>query len=345
MTKVTYLNQSSNPAMTENDKIFMRRAIELARHGLGNVSPNPMVGAVVVSDGKIIGEGYHRRWGEAHAEVNAINSVSDKAQLANSTIYITLEPCSHYGKTPPCAKLLIDSGIRNVVIGCLDPFKEVSGRGVSMLRNAGIKVTSGVLEEECLQLNKAFITAHTLQRPYITLKWAQSFDGFIDKKREPSDKPATFSNTITSTLTHRLRSLNDAILVGSGTVIYDNPSLNVRLWPGQSPTRIALDNRQRIPPTSKINDPAIAPSLIIHPESHKLDTTLHNLYNQGITSLLVEGGASLLQSFIQQKIWDLARVETSPLLLHDGVKSPMLNAKHFHSLKIGENTIDYYIPD
>ena len=169
--------------MIENDKIFMRRAIELARHGLGNVSPNPMVGAVIVNKGKIIGEGYHRRWGEAHAEVNAINSVSDKAQLTNSTIYITLEPCSHFGKTPPCAKLLIDSGIRKVAIGCLDPYKEVSGRGVAMLRNAGVEVITGILEDECLQLNKAFITAHTLQRPYITLKWAQSTDGFIDRKR------------------------------------------------------------------------------------------------------------------------------------------------------------------
>lgn len=331
--------------MTENDKIFMRRAIELARHGLGNVSPNPMVGAVIVNNGKIIGEGYHRRWGEAHAEVNAINSVSDKAQLTNSTIYVTLEPCSHFGKTPPCAKLLIDSGIRKVVVGCLDPYKEVSGRGVAMLRNAGVEVITGILEDECLQLNKAFITAHTLQRPYITLKWAQSTDGFIDRKREPSDKPTLFSNAITSTLTHRLRSLNDAILVGSGTVIYDNPSLNVRFWPGQSPTRIALDYRQRISATSKINDTAIAPTLILHPESHMLDSTLHGLYNQGITSLLVEGGASLLQSFINQGTWNLARVETSPVILNDGVKSPVLNAKRFHSLKIGENTIDYYIPD
>lgn len=318
-------------------EVYMRRALQLARCGEGNTSPNPMVGAVVVDrDGRIIGEGYHRRCGEGHAEVNAIASVKDKSALSDSTIYVTLEPCSHYGKTPPCAQLIIDSKIPRVVVGAGDPFKEVAGRGIAMLRNAGIEVTEGVLETECRDINRKFMTAHTLQRPYITLKWAQSADGFMDSDRADGH-PAKFSTPLTQTLVHRLRSLHDAIDVGSGTVVADRPRLDCRLWPGRSPLPVVMDRSGRIDPSSL----CMARDAMVLSDYADLNDAMHTLYRRGVTSLLVEGGPTLLQSFIDAGLWDSARIETAPLRLgsHGRAKAPVLDAAPQHTDIVDGNTI------
>ena len=290
---------------------YMRRALQLAKNGIENTSPNPMVGAVIVHDGKIIGEGYHRKHGEGHAEVNAIASVKDKALLQQSTIYVTLEPCSHYGKTPPCAQLIIDSKIPNVVIGCLDPFEKVSGRGVKMLQDAGINVATRVLEQECKNLNPHFITAHSLRRPFVTLKWAQSQDEYMDIIRNNDEPPAKFSTEITSMLVHKLRAQHDAIIAGSETIIRDNPRLNNRMWSGQNPIIVIADRRSRIHADAQVfkHNPIYLSSREREDIKHniqwiKINKTasindyLSNLYNAGITSLLVEGGSALLQAFI-----------------------------------------------
>jgi len=322
------------------DEKYMRRALELARHGMGNTSPNPMVGAVVVdSSGHIIGEGYHRQCGKGHAEVNAVASVKDKSCLKDATMYVTLEPCSHYGKTPPCAKLIIDSKIPRVVVGAGDPFKSVAGRGIRMLRDAGVEVVEGVLADESRQLNRRFMTAHTHGRPFITLKWAQSSDGFIDSDRSQG-YPAKFSTPLTSTLVHRLRSLHDAILVGSGTAIADNPRLDCRLWPGRSPRPVVLDRSSRINEQElQMNNP-----LILH-DFTSINDAMRQLYKQGITSVLVEGGATVLQAFIDEGVWDNARVETAPVMLstHGNVQSPILkNFKGISETIIDNNRINFY---
>lgn len=288
-----------------NEK-YMRRALQLARKGSPYCFPNPMVGAVITSpDGTIIGEGYHRKCGEGHAEVNAINSVSCTEKLKEATIYVTLEPCAHYGRTAPCSKLIIDRGIPNVVVGCRDPFDQVNGKGIEMLREAGVNVTVGVLEEQCKSLNAIFFTAHTLHRPFITLKWAQSADGFLDMERTPDTPPAQISNVFTKLGTHHLRAIHDGILVGSETVLADNPMLDNRLWPGKSPRPIILDRRGRIGQESRIlqRDP------IIIKDDKPIEEIMHDLYNAGITSVLVEGGAKVHRSLIEAGLWDLARVE------------------------------------
>lgn len=299
------------------DAKYMRRALELAAHGLGNTSPNPMVGAVIVDEsGRIIGEGYHRRCGEGHAEVNAVASVRDRRALKNATMYVTLEPCSHYGKTPPCARLIIDAGIPRVVVGAGDPFKAVAGRGIAMLRQAGVEVVEGVMAEESRRLNRRFMTAHEQGRPFITLKWAQSADGFMDCDRADGC-PACFSTPLTSALVHRLRSLHDAILVGSGTALADNPRLDCRLWPGRSPRPVVLDRRRRVDTTAlRMSDP------IILNEYEDLPDAMRRLYSQSITSVLVEGGAEVLRSFIDAGLWDAARIEVAPTRLGEHGRTP-----------------------
>ena len=336
----------------------MKRALQLAARGRGNTSPNPMVGAVIVHNDTIIGEGYHRRCGEPHAEVNAVNSVTDKELLKDSTIYVTLEPCSHYGKTPPCAQLIINSNIPRVVIGCLDPFEKVSGRGVKMLQDNGIEVATGVLEAECKSLNARFMTAHTLRRPWVTLKWAQSSDMFIDHKRDKGAAAARFSTPTTSALTHRLRSLHDGIIAASGTIIADNPSLNVRLYDGNSPRVIAIDRQGLIPADAAIfnadkpviyisaakrNDLHNAATIEVTPDATIADY-LNALYNHGITSVLVEGGATLLRQFINSRLWDVARVETRPETLgkNGSVSSPILGITPIKKFTIEGNSIDIY---
>lgn len=327
----------------EIDTRYMKRAIELARHaGLANTSPNPMVGAVIVRDGMIIGEGYHRRCGEGHAEVNAIASVSDPELLKDSTIYVTLEPCSHYGKTPPCSQLIIDKGIPRVVVGSLDPYEKVSGRGVKMLRDAGIEVTTGVLEEECRAVNPVFMTAHSLRRPWVTLKWAQSADGYIDRLRDPSQPPAQLSTPLTATLMHRQRTMHDAIMAGSSTVISDNPSLTPRLWPGRNPKRVIMSRHNSIPADCRLLTDGLPVTVS---RSGSVAEELERLYAEGTTSVLVEGGAKLLQSFIDAGLWDMMRVETSPLTLGEGVKAPKVDKIPSQSLTIDNNRIDYFVRD
>lgn len=295
----------------QTDEKYMARALSLARKGLMHASPNPMVGAVIVApDGKILGEGYHRRCGEAHAEVNAVASVSDKAALRDSTMYVTLEPCCHHGRTGPCTELIIASGIPRVVVAMADPFDKVGGKGIERLRQAGVEVEVGMLEEQSRRLNTIFITAHTLRRPYIALKWAQSADGFLDARTGPADKPAAISSPLTRQLTHRLRAIFDAILVGSGTVLADDPLLDTRLCPGErSPRPVVLDRRGRIGSSARLSrrDP------IIIRDDKPLADIMADLYGMGITSLLVEGGAAVLNSFIEAGLWDMARIETSPV--------------------------------
>ena len=325
--------------MTTDEK-YMRRALQLARLGRGSVHTNPMVGAVIVHNGRIIGEGFHRRYGEGHAEVNAVASVSaaDAALLRESTIYVTLEPCSHYGKTPPCSKLIIDKGIRRIVVGSLDPFPEVSGRGIRMLREAGREVVTGVLEKECLELNRQFMTAHTRKRPYILLKWAQSADGFIDRLRTADEQPQQFSTPLTAALVHQLRSEYNAIMVGSATVRLDNPSLTVRLWHGNNPLRVVLSRDGNLGDCRLLNDgiPTVvftsAPAAnfpetatvipLEHPEE-PLPEIVGKLYSQmKINSLMVEGGSRLLTEFIKAGLWDEIRVEQTPILQKEGIAAP-----------------------
>ena len=308
-----------------NEK-YMRRALQIAKNGKGKVSPNPMVGAVIVANGRIIGEGFHRKYGGPHAEVNAINSVKseDIPLLNDSTIYVTLEPCSHYGKTPPCSKLIIEKGIPRIVVGCLDPFKEVSGRGIKMLRDAGREVVTGVLETECRDINRHFMTAHTLKRPYIMLKWAESADRYIDS-RDGNDSPVKFSTPITETAVHKLRAEFDAIMVGSNTVVADNPSLTVRRWDGRNPLRVVLDRNGIIPSDSKILTDGNKTLIFTQSEwDNPIEHICDSLYQSNITSLIVEGGAILLSKFIESGIWDEIRIETAPILLKSGVKSPAL---------------------
>ena len=296
------------------DEKFMRRCIQLAKNGQQNAKPNPMVGAVIVHNGRIIGEGYHVRCGQAHAEVNAFASVKaeDEALLPESTIYVSLEPCSHYGKTPPCADLIIKKGVRRVVVGCIDEFAEVQGRGIKKIREAGIEVEVGVLEEECKALNRRFFTFHREKRPYIILKWAQTANGFIDDHH----KPVKISTDFTKMLSHKLRAEEDAILVGRITDEREHPQLNVREWYGPDPKRLVIDR------------------------THPLN--IDSLYAQNIQSLIVEGGAETLRTFLIQGLWDEIRVETNTALtVTDGTRAPIIpaNAVVVSSKAFGSNSI------
>lgn len=340
----------------EIDEKYMRRALQLARLGNGNVSPNPMVGAVIVCDGKIIGEGFHRRFGEGHAEVNAVASVADESLLSRSTIYVTLEPCSHYGKTPPCSLLLIRKHIPRVVVGSLDPFAKVSGRGVKMLRDAGVEVVTGVLESECRALNVKFITAHSLRRPYIMLKWAQSHDGFIDTERSCDEVPAVISNSLTAMWMHRERSRFDAVLVGAGTVVMDNPSLTVRHWRGRQPLRVVLDANLSAPVASHlftdglttivynaVRDGRTGAVCYVKTDSRDPMIWLRDLYNRGVTSLMVEGGACVLKQLIDSMMWDEARIEIGDISLEKGVKAPIIKGFITKNESHGDNKIIFEV--
>lgn len=312
---------------TESDIRFMRRALQLAACGRGEVSPNPMVGAVIVRDGVIIGEGFHRRYGGPHAEVNAVNSVADRSLLAGSTIYVTLEPCAHFGKTPPCADLIVGCGFGRVVVGCRDPFAKVAGRGIERIRQAGIDVTVGVLERECLEINRRFVTAHSEQRPYVMLKWACSADGYTAVASEGSVAPYTFSTPATSALVHRLRSEYDAIMVGSGTVLTDDPRLDVRLVEGRIPVRVVVDRRRRLTGSERVfasggtvvftsgKEGYPADVDLIVDDGGGLRTLLSELYSRGITSVMVEGGATLGAAFLDAGLWDEVRIERSATTL------------------------------
>lgn len=346
--------------MFEVDEKFMARCLELACCGRGNTSPNPMVGAVIVHNGKIIGEGYHRKCGEGHAEVNAIASVRDKRLLKDSTIYVSLEPCSHYGKTPPCAKLIIDMGIPRVVVGCVDPFPEVSGRGIRMLRDAGVEVVTGVLESQAIALNRPFMTMQRLGRPYVMLKWAQSADGYMDIcRQDPSVRPVVLSDAANAREVHKLRADFAAIMVGTRTALLDNPSLTVRRWAGNSPVRVVIDRRREIPGNYHLLDQSVLTLVFTEAASEKrpnlefiqldfsqpiLPHVMAELARRKLDSLLVEGGACLLTSFIESSLWDEARVEVSPRVLGNGVKAPVLEGKGAVQLN-GNQAFHYYRDD
>lgn len=322
----------------------MRRALELATKGFPWAFPNPMVGAVIVSpDGSIIGEGYHRKCGGPHAEVNAVSSVDNQNLLKDSTMYVTLEPCAHTGRTGPCARMIIDNKIPKVVVGCRDPFPKVDGKGLEMLLDAGVEVTTGVLEEECRQLNAVFFTAHTLRRPFVTLKWAQTTDGFLDSDRTYTDGvPLKISTKLTSAFVHRLRAFSDGILVGSGTIIADDPILDTRLWSGKSPRPIIMDSRKRITESFKIMN---REPLVIHKDI-SVSELLDYLYDQGFISLLVEGGAETINRFIDSEIWDLARVEVSSFSIgaNGRIPAPRIIENLTEKVEeIGGNTVKYYV--
>lgn len=325
------------------DEMYMQRCLHLARCGAGSTSPNPMVGAVIVCDGRIIGEGYHIRAGEPHAEVNAVKSVSeqDKPLLKRSTIYVTLEPCSHYGKTPPCCDLIIACGIPRVVVGTTDPNSCVNGAGISRMRDAGIDVTIGVLDTECLRLNRAFFMSQTDCRPYVTLKWAQSSDGFIDLLRD-SGSAVKISTPVSQVAVHKLRARHDAIIVGRHTALLDDPSLDIRHWTGRTPLRLVIDKNGTLPSSLKIFDGKFPTKVYTACEMEDkfgknieqvvldfnqplIPQILSHLASLKIGSLLVEGGATLLQSFIDASLWDEARVEVNrSLQLGAGVVAPSL---------------------
>ena len=294
------------------DEKYMRRCLQLARNGFQHARPNPMVGAVVVYRDRIIGEGYHVRCGEGHAEVNALASVrpDDEHLLTDSTIYVSLEPCAHYGKTPPCARLIVEKRLRRCVVGCIDPFSEVQGRGIAILREAGIDVKVGVLEQDCLTLNKHFMTYHQLHRPFITLKWAESSDGIIGYDDQRPDHTLTISTPLTRMLCHQRRAMHDAILVGRHTVMTDRPRLDVRHWRGEAPLRLVLAH-QEVDGYPALYYPGV-------------EEAVQGLYERGVQSLLVEGGRQTLQSFIDLGLWDEAYVETGNIVVGEGVSSPVL---------------------
>lgn len=338
------------------DELYMSRCLDLARQGMGSVAPNPMVGAVIVHNGRIIGEGFHQHFGGPHAEVNAVNSVSDKNLLKEATIYVSLEPCAHHGKTPPCSDLLVECGFQRVVIGCKDTFSKVSGKGIEKLKKAGIEVEVGVLEQECRELNKRFFTFHERQRPYVILKWAQSKDGYLDRLRPNDEKGVNWiSSPETKVLVHKWRSEEQSILVGRKTVQNDNPSLTVREFSGTNPTRIIIDSQLQLPDNLNIFSDE-APSIIFNRVKNEVkgnieyirisetntQLILHELYNRNILSVFVEGGSRTLQYFIFGNVWDEARVIVGNTNFHEGEKAPTINKAPSESFPFSTDMIHYY---
>ncbi len=335
---------------------YMRRCLELAEHGRGHVAPNPMVGAVLVHDDKIIGEGFHKKYGEAHAEVNCINSVKEKHRhlIPSSSMYVSLEPCAHYGKTPPCTGLILKDKIPQVIIGCRDSYEEVNGKGIAKLRKAGIEVVVGLLEDDCLNLNTRFFTYHKKKRPYIILKWAQSIDGKI---AADGKKPVPISCGLTNRLVHRWRTEEASILVGTETALIDDPQLTARLWKGKDPVRLVTDRNLRLPPALKLFDQSIATvvfNTVKHEDAgnliyYKLDALhagdiLTACYKLNLQSVIIEGGTALLQSFIDEKIYDEIRVITNTLLrLPGGFASPELKRADLKKQEwLATDLIQYY---
>ena len=344
-------------APLSTEEMYMQRCIQLAQLGQGMVAPNPMVGSVLVYQDQIIGEGYHQQYGQPHAEVNCINSVAeaDKGLISQSTLYVSLEPCAHFGKTPPCADLIIKHNIPKVIIGCRDPFEAVNGKGIDKLLAAGVDVTVGILEEECKILNKRFFTFHTKKRPYIVLKWAETANRFIGNDTQ---ERLLISSETTNKLVHKWRSEEAAILVGTNTALLDNPSLTNRLWTGKQPIRLVIDKLLSLPKSLNIFDNkqlTIVFNLVKHEEElnliyYKLEENAPLLqqimdacYQLNIQSILVEGGNKTLQSFIDNELWDEARVITNTqLTIEKGVPSPILfNARNSSTTKIGNELITY----
>ncbi|ULC60626.1 bifunctional diaminohydroxyphosphoribosylaminopyrimidine deaminase/5-amino-6-(5-phosphoribosylamino)uracil reductase RibD [Flaviramulus sp. BrNp1-15] len=318
---------------------YIKRCIEIAKNGLGATRPNPMVGSVIVLEDKIIGEGYTSAYGSNHAEVNAINSVKNKDLLKEATLYVTLEPCSHFGKTPPCSDLIIEHKIPNVVIGTIDTHSKVSGKGIEKLIKAGCNVTVGILEDKCKQHHKRFFTFHNKKRPYIILKWAETTDGFIAPRTKKEKKPVWITNTISQQLVHKWRAEEQAILVGTNTVLQDNPTLTVRNWTGQNPTRIVIDKTEKLSKDFNVFNNE-AETIIISEKNIVFSKGLasqicETLYKIDINSVIIEGGLRTLQTFIDENIWDEARVFTGNIQFKEGVKAP-----HFSGNLISETHIE-----
>jgi diaminohydroxyphosphoribosylaminopyrimidine deaminase/5-amino-6-(5-phosphoribosylamino)uracil reductase len=329
----------------------MQRCFQLAQLGLGNVAPNPLVGSIVVHNNKIIGEGYHQQYGSAHAEVNAISSVKDKTLLKDATLYVNLEPCSHYGKTPPCADLIVSENIKQVVICNTDPNPLVAGKGIEKLKAAGIEVINGILENEGWELNKRFFTFHTKKRPYIILKWAQSNDGYFTKK---NNEQHWITGETVKKIVHRWRSEEQAILVGTQTVLTDNPELNNRYYTFEKqPTRVVIDKELKIPKHYKVYNNQIETlifnkeiatieektTLVKIPFENTLEEILAELYSRNIQSVIIEGGIITLNNFILQNIWDEARILTGIINFTEGIKAPTVNGTTIEKNNIGEDQL------
>ena len=338
------------------DEIYMQRCIDIAKRGIRAVAPNPMVGCVLVVEDKIIGEGYHERYGEAHAEVNAINNVSNQNLLKNATLYVSLEPCSHTGKTPPCCDLLIQKGIKKVIVGTKDPNPLVGGKGIEKLKNSGIEVSEGILKDQCLELNKRFFTFHEKQRPYVILKWAQTLDGFLDQIRKDGEQKINWiSEPETKTLVHKWRSEEQSILVGRNTITNDNPSLTVRDYGGMNPIRLVIDSQLQISGNLNIYSKD-APTIVFNRVKDKKENNvewikiketstsniLEELYRRGIQSVFVEGGSRTLQYFIIDNLWDEARVIVGQKYFKEGYKAPIINKVPVKSMPFGKDMIHYY---
>jgi diaminohydroxyphosphoribosylaminopyrimidine deaminase/5-amino-6-(5-phosphoribosylamino)uracil reductase len=342
------------------DKKYMQRCLDLAKLGLGTAAPNPMVGSVIVCGGKIIGEGYHQKCGEAHAEVNAINSVKNPELLEKATLYVNLEPCAHHGRTPPCSDLIVSKKIPRVVIGCVDSFAKVSGKGIEKLKKGGCDVTVGVLEKESLELNRRFFTFHEQKRPYVILKWAETKDGFIDKKRTSDEtvEQNWITNQISKQLVHKWRTEESAFMIGRKTAKKDNPQLTVREWTGRNPVRVVLDRNLKLAPGLKIFDNK-AETLIFNSVKNEqtgnlnfikidfdgdvLHSVLGKLYELEIQSLVVEGGEKLLTSFIKSGLWDEARVFVGNKYFKEGVKAPGFNDTPVEEVHLGDTVLFYYL--
>ena len=335
------------------DEIYMKRCIELARKALGNTYPNPLVGSIIVHNSLIIGEGFHQKSGENHAEINAINSVEKKDLLKESTIYVSLEPCSHFGKTPPCANKIIETGFKKVVIGTLDSHEKVNGKGKKLIEEAGIEVVSGVLERECQELNKRFFTFHRKKRPFIILKWAESGDGFLDQ----DFKPTQIGNSLTKQFVHQLRSEEHAILVGTNTALTDNPALTTREITGRNPVRILIDFELKVPLNFNIYNNE-APTLIFNAikdseeknirfikieKENFVENLMTKLYENQIQSVIVEGGSFTLQQFIDAGIWDAAIIiKNKNLKLSNGTKAPEFHHENFETKIFRDNIIEFH---
>lgn len=320
------------------DVKYMQRCIQLAKNGLGTTYPNPLVGSVIVHNEQIIGEGWHQKPGSAHAEVNAVNSVADRSLLPEATLYVNLEPCSHFGRTPPCSDMIIETGIKRVVVGSTDPNPIVAGRGIEKLKKAGISVTVGILNDDCAELNRRFFCYHTKKRPYIILKWAQSADGFIAPLTRSEQKPVWISNPYSRQLVHKWRSEEHAILVGTQTAIDDNPVLTARDWHGKNPIRIVIDRENRIPAESHIFDNQAKTILLSSQHRPGIDTRtidfdseacssiVAGLYQEQLVSVIIEGGARTLQHFIDAGLWDEARIFHGKTKFSSGTKAPKFDA-------------------
>jgi len=336
----------------QNREIFMKKCLELATKGMGYVSPNPMVGCVIVFNNQIIGEGYHKKYGTAHAEINAIENVKDRSLLKKSTLYVNLEPCVHFGKTPPCTNLIIESEIPKVVIGCRDSYSEVSGKGIEKMQNIGIEVIVGVLEKESRELNKRFFTFHEKKRPYIILKWAESKDGFMAPLNQK--KPFWMTSSESKKLVHKWRAEEEAILIGRITAKKDNPSLTVREVAGNNPIRIIIDKNLTLSGDLNLFNSEAKTIIFNSIKSEKTGTNyfikidfnylikkiLKELHKQNIQSFKIEGGSITLQSFIDANIWDEARIFTANKLLSQGLKTPIIEGKIILERKIGTDTLE-----